>query len=772
VKPAIQPLRDGDPKSFQGWTLKGLIGVGGQSTIYLAEKNGRQVALKVIKKENLHDQLAVDRFFTEIKNLELLDHPNIARYVESNTSSGVPYFAVEYVDGMNLEDHVKLNGPIKGDEWFRLALSLAEILSYCHSREIIHKDVSPGNIVLGNAGPILIDFGLSYLEKDPRLTSVELIVGTPPYMSPEQFGSERSPAMDIFSLAGTLIFAATGHYPFSGANSSEWRESILFDLPEFHGLSEEQVSVLSPLLYKKPEDRGSLKVFSQLVKELAHSGTKTKLFEKEFAKVKRQSQSKLIQRKKNLSIKNRRLKTIISAASFVAILSVGFVAFGILTIQNKSSINATNSQTPVAQGTKNANSEPSGDPLSAPTDQNATLVGGLQKDNSPINKEIQANLDLMKKYYDANQLDKALTYAKLAANAGNARGMYSVAFILADQGNSQEAASWYEKSANLGYGDAFWNLGALYMKLGKTESALNWYEKGAKNKNVGSINALGFYYSDKKGDYSKAITYYKRAADLGSVMGMSNLGLLYEEVNDKDNARKWYTRASDLGSVDASINLGYLYEQNADWPNARKYYKLAADKKDPLGMYNLAIVLGNQFGQGDQGCVLLKEALLIKSIESDTKKLVDAAIAKGCSDSSVTSKVTPKPIASSDSFKASAPIASNVQIDGIFGNAFKNRLMFWVIPLTNVKGAKVPELTSIQFRLVGFPDAGWLDIPYKLKVDETFGTVYAEVDDILFAVIFKEQKYCPEFRVVREENGKIVHIWTKGRPDCATDYNP
>ena len=99
MKSSIQPLRDGDPKSFQGWILKGLIGEGGQSTIYLAEKERQQVALKVIKKENLHDQLAVERFFTEIKNLELLDHPKIARYVESNTSSGVPYFAVEYISG-------------------------------------------------------------------------------------------------------------------------------------------------------------------------------------------------------------------------------------------------------------------------------------------------------------------------------------------------------------------------------------------------------------------------------------------------------------------------------------------------------------------------------------------------------------------------------------------------------------------------------------------------------------------------------------------------
>ena len=75
--------------------------------------------------------------------------------------------------------------------------------------------------------------------------------------------------------------------------------------------------------------------------------------------------------------------------------------------------------------------------------------------------------------------------------------------------------------------------------------------------------------------------------------------------------------------------------------------------------------------------------------------------------------VKPNPITSSDSFKVSAPLASNVQVDEIYGRAFKNRLNYWAIPLTNVKGAKVPEITTIQFRFIGYPDASWLDVPYK-----------------------------------------------------------
>jgi serine/threonine protein kinase len=770
VKPLIQPLRDGDPKSLKGWVLKGFIGEGGQSTIYLAEKDRQRAALKVMKKEYLANQKSVDRFFTEIRNLELLEHPNISRVLDVEDSGS--FLAIEFIDGLNLEDYVKENGPLGRDAWLALSQSLTEAISYCHSKGIIHKDISPKNVIMGPNGPVLVDFGISYLEKDHRLTSDGEVIGTPPFMSPEHFGISAPKEMDIFSLGGTLIFAASGHYPFVGDSNSEWREAILYRAPDLSGLSIDQQNILSPLLYKKPEHRISLTDFSYLLQELSNNNTESKFVKKEFTKVKRDSPNKLMQKKKNLSVRNRRLRRIVSAASIVSLLSISLVASTIVVIQNRSNDVITDTSLPIGQTTKNAQPMATSDGKSGTNEEIGTLAGAIQKDKSPINKEIQANLDLTKKFYDANQLDKALTYAKLAAEAGNAQGMYRVAFILVDQGKSQEAIQWYEKAANLGYGDAFWNLGALYMKLGKTESGLSWYEKGVKNNNVGSMNSIGFYYGNKKGDYTKAITYYRKAADLGSVLGMSNLGIAYEEINDKANAKVWYSKASDLGSVDASINLGYLYEQSADWTNARKYYKRAADKKDPLGMYNLAIVMGNQFGMGDEGCVLLKDALLIDSIEVSTKKLIDTAIAKGCSGAQSTPKTSPKPVTSSDSFKVSPSLAANVEIDEIFGRAFKNGLNYWVVSLTTIKGAKVPEVTGIQFRLVGYPDAPWLGVPYKLKVDPSSGIVYAEVDDILFALVFKDQKYCPEFRAIREENGKIVQIWEKGKPECATDYNP
>jgi serine/threonine protein kinase len=761
VKAQIQSLRDGDPKKFQGWTLKGLLGEGGQSTIYLAEKNGQIAALKIIRKEYLHDEKAVDRFFTEIKNLELLDHPNIAKVLEVEDSG--KFIAIEYIQGLNLEDYVAESGPLPIEEWWNFALSLTKTVEYCHSKGIIHKDISPKNIIAGPKGPVLIDFGISYFEKDPRLTSKEETIGTPPFMSPEHFGIARPKEMDNFSLAGTLIFAATGHYPFSGETKAEWRESILFDLPDFIGLSEDQIKLLSPLLYKKPEHRGSLDTFSKLLREVIASETQSDFVIKEFAKVNRESQNKLVQEKKKLKVKNQSIKKVIASAAVISLISIGAVAYGIIAIQNNSRDGAKNATVSIDKAEVTS------------TEPNAILGADTQKDNSPINKEIQANLDLAKKFYNSNQLDKALVYAKLAANAGNAHGMYDVGLIFADQNKSQEAVKWYEKAANLGYGDAFWNLGGLYEKLGQIDTALSWYEKGAKNNNVGSINALGFYFGDKKEDHSKAIAYFQKSADLGSVLGMSNLGFEYEQINDKVKAKKWYTTASDLGSVDASVNLGYMYEQTADWTNARKYYKRAADKKDPMGMYNLAIVLGNYFGQGDQGCVLLKEAILIKSIEPDTKKLANAAIAKGCSATPGNENLIPsaakasdgnlQPVATYKSSEYSEKLATNVKSSSIFGRAYLSDLN-WKIPLTNSANESVPPINRVQFRDASLPYGSWWNMPYDLINSGNVGW-QAVVSNLGIQLLHSSgKKVCPEFRFALVQNGLVTYIWTKSVEPC------
>ena len=112
----VEPLKPTDPKSFGCWKIKGRLGEGGYSTIFLGEKNGQLAAVKMIRRELLNDSKVFERFATEINNLERINHPGIAKIIESDLSTDVPYIAVEYIEGKTLEQKVEASGPLKEAE--------------------------------------------------------------------------------------------------------------------------------------------------------------------------------------------------------------------------------------------------------------------------------------------------------------------------------------------------------------------------------------------------------------------------------------------------------------------------------------------------------------------------------------------------------------------------------------------------------------------------------------------------------------------------------
>ncbi len=855
MKPPIQPLREGDPKSFQGWTLKGFIAEGGQSTIYLAEKDGKRAALKMIRKEYLANQKSVDRFFTEIRNLELLDHPNISRVIDVEDSG--KFLAIEFIDGPNLEDYVKESGPIGTQQWWDLAQTLATAVDYCHSKGIIHKDISPRNIIIGPNGPVLVDFGISYLEKDQRLTTDGEEVGTPPFMSPEHFGITTPKQMDVFCLGGTLLFAATGHHPFSGTNRSELRESILFYAPDFGGLSNEIATVLSPLLYKRPEERSSLSSFSKLISEVCSNEFQSNFVAQEFTKIKRESHKKLVREKKNLEVKTRfpfNKKRALSKRSIAIGLTVTLSA--ILLLGSYYSIPSKVSKLFNTETTKLANECRS-------YLKNGNLDQAVQSCFSATDAGDTASASYLARAYLAKKTDAQAESVLNACKATETACLSDHAFFFQ---NGEEAMKSLKLAHSKGDADAAWRIGSLYAKKNEMTSALKWYETGSKSGSAGADISLALYWGgDSIKDYEKALTYAKKAvggdlsgrpelllidnvperliesiytqdknvkgkisyftecANKKSAFCIETLSYAYLREEDFTNAKKWGLQGADINNAKSMWVLSQVEKQrNASLPKGTSdpsidaaivnWYKKAAE----LGDVKSAVSLGFSYALGfgglesnlQQSCVWFQKGMTYISERKGSWKeevgdakdyeraaqffelqncqirlLGDAPLigrstaspipskAKTAAPSS-TPKSTPKPIASSDSFKESAPLASNTEVGEIFGRAFKNGLNYWVIPLTTTKGAKVPEITAIQFRMIGYPNAGWMDVPYKLKTDATFGTVHAEVDDFLFAVIFKDAKYCPEFRVAREEGGKIVQIWNKGQPECATDYNP
>ncbi|MEE9562194.1 MAG: protein kinase, partial [Thermoanaerobaculia bacterium] len=219
------------------------LGAGGMGEVYLAEdtKLRRKVALKVLPEDMASDPERLERFKREARAVAALNHPNIVTIYSVEEVEGVHFLTMELVEGKTLADLVPAKG-LKLDRFFELAIPIADALSVAHEKGITHRDLKPGNIMVGDDGRVrVLDFGLAKLlaeasagEEDTQLATREgIAVGTAPYMSPEQVqGKNVDHRSDIFSLGILFYEMATGSRPFKGETSADLVSSILRDTPD------------------------------------------------------------------------------------------------------------------------------------------------------------------------------------------------------------------------------------------------------------------------------------------------------------------------------------------------------------------------------------------------------------------------------------------------------------------------------------------------------------------------------------------------------------
>ena len=216
------PLEAGDPNVIGEYKPLRRLGQGTMGTVYLAHgPDGGKVALKVVRPEWAHDENFLRRFSQEAKHASRVDATYTAKVVAVSTDSTYPYLATEFIDGPTLEDEVNQNGPLSPSGAKAVAIGTAAALIAIHDAGIVHRDLKPSNVMLSRFGPRVIDFGIARsLGSTTRLTQVGGRVGAPAYMSPEQWeDAELTPATDVFSWAGTMVYAATGHQPFGGPDT-------------------------------------------------------------------------------------------------------------------------------------------------------------------------------------------------------------------------------------------------------------------------------------------------------------------------------------------------------------------------------------------------------------------------------------------------------------------------------------------------------------------------------------------------------------------------
>src|ERR1700749_3881559 len=145
--------------------------------------------------------------------------PYVAEVLDADVTGEFPYIVTRFVTGPTLDEMVRTRGPLSGPGLRRLAHGMAEALTAIHTAGVVHRDLKPGNVMLTDDRPIVIDFGIAQTGDATRLTQTGLVMGTPGYLAPEVIEGEPStPASDVHSWGSTMAFAATGHLPFGGGS--------------------------------------------------------------------------------------------------------------------------------------------------------------------------------------------------------------------------------------------------------------------------------------------------------------------------------------------------------------------------------------------------------------------------------------------------------------------------------------------------------------------------------------------------------------------------
>ncbi|MFD0343413.1 serine/threonine-protein kinase [Streptomyces sp. NPDC127117] len=188
------------------------LGGGGMGSVYLGRsRSGRAVAIKVIRAEYAADPEFRRRFRKEVEAAGKVGGFHTAAVVDADADAPRPWMASAYIEGPTLAEEVALRGPLDERRLWALAAALAEALHAIHARGLVHRDLKPGNIVLAEDGPRVLDFGIARAVEGTRLTADRAAIGTPGFIAPEQAqGLEVTGACDMFALGAVLVAAAGG----------------------------------------------------------------------------------------------------------------------------------------------------------------------------------------------------------------------------------------------------------------------------------------------------------------------------------------------------------------------------------------------------------------------------------------------------------------------------------------------------------------------------------------------------------------------------------
>ena len=200
------------------------LGQGGMATIFRAldTQLGRDVAIKLLRPEYLEDPDFSSRFRQEAQNAASLNHPNVVSVYDYGEDPSGPYIVMEFVDGEDLASILRRTGPLPPAQAARIAAAVARALAAAHARGIVHRDVKPGNVLIGRDGRVkVVDFGIARAVAEAQMTLPGTTLGSVHYFSPEQArGEPATNESDIYSLGIVLFEMLTGTRPWEGDSAA------------------------------------------------------------------------------------------------------------------------------------------------------------------------------------------------------------------------------------------------------------------------------------------------------------------------------------------------------------------------------------------------------------------------------------------------------------------------------------------------------------------------------------------------------------------------
>ena len=610
----MESKKTNDPDELGGWRITGRLGEGGFGTVFLAEKGAQKAAIKVIRQEFVEEADARKRLATEAEVLSKLIDPSIGKILDSDLSGEFPWIATEFINGPTLDDKVKYEGPLEEIAWFNLAADIFHAIISANELGIIHKDIKPSNIILGETGNKLIDFGIAHITGQTRSTVFGDREGSTPFSSPEHFTIKVNPKMDVFSAAATLAYAAKASGVWNGDNDLQLMRSINQDLPNLDGLTENQTKFLAPLFEKNPSDRPSaLEAHQSALGYIKYLLGKTK---KPKPLKGRGKLKKLVSSKKVIS----------TAAALVAIAVIAGgtkILFDTPTLQDtKSAI--TNYPNAVDTATLKT-PEPS-----IPTLTKASTSRECEKEytNKGLNilkvclssanaGDLASIFYIGREYFEKENYLEAEKWFLKGAKKDDLNSMRYLIQTYTQVSNTTERDKWTKICADTSFGStdtsplkdiAYCKMmqGFILNRAGSTKESILYLSDAADYGNGDAASWLGIYYRDL-GDKEKTLKWLQKAAELGSSTGLNALIVYADQIGDDQLTRKWLLFSANEGN---QVNMGVLattYYYEKDYISAKKWATKGVSFGDLLSTYVLGAV-SYDTGQKTEGKALLLKA--------------------------------------------------------------------------------------------------------------------------------------------------------------------